>query len=273
MSGPSTASQVWTTSPDTDHGRWIDGIFPGVSLRDAVASFDASSRHWKGVRKDEYSIHSGLVPADYELPTGDGEFVAFESYSMGGRYEMGWVPDRSRSGADPIWAQHIVERWAQLVDAALRTSPDRSDRRASFIHYRDITLGAQPHSQWLVEQEARRAAESAQWDKLWKVSDAVRAQVWRLESELRLAEAELNTAVEAQFHVAETSVGVRAQRLRVEAAKTATTELEARLETARLAAAELDAQINEADDAVGAASLPALPSVDGWLATVEDGDG
>jgi len=218
---------------DTAEGRWIDGIYPGVSLRDATRAFDPASGKWRGAQKAEGSVALGLVSADSSLPSREEELRSVKSYPQGTGYLLGWTTDHARRPLTMEGADAVRDSWQQLADMAARISTEDHDRRSAFIHYRDHVLEAQPHSLWLAARETRRAAAVTRWHELSASWLAARARVADLKTELQAAQAELSAAVDAQFRTADTSAGVRAQRVRVEAARTTVAELETKLVAAK----------------------------------------
>lgn len=50
-----------STPTDSIYGPWVDGLFPGVSVRDAVRAFHHNSGHWSGPTPSEHSLRSGRL--------------------------------------------------------------------------------------------------------------------------------------------------------------------------------------------------------------------
>ncbi|MBS1905040.1 MAG: hypothetical protein JST33_00400 [Actinobacteria bacterium] len=237
-----------TVPVETTDGCWINGIYPGVSLKDAVAAFAEGSEHWNGSRVSDDRILRGLVDAEFVFAEHDGELQSMTSFAQGSLYSLGWHSDRAVSPPSSFGTTSIVDRWQQQVRAAARGAEGSKTLASSLIEYRESTLKAMPRSQWEIELSRRELAAT--------LADYSRFELWRdardrrfeIEGVLRDAEEEAKNAKAARFPPADTSAGMRAQRERLEQADQAVTDLLARLAHARAVEQDRHDAWRERDD-------------------------
>lgn len=210
-----------TTPVETEYGNWIDGIYPGVSLRDAVSAFDEDSDHWLGSRASERTIRAGAVPADFAFSHRVGDLQSLRSYAQGVNYLLGWVPDLGPRPFKMNGSKAVAKRWRDRTRLVSEDSVSRHGSAAAFAEYRDQVLSAEPYSLWDARVEALKAAIVAEVEMTrieWTEAIARRRGI---EAAIHRAQAELQAAREDRLRPSETSAGVRAQRERFEGAERA----------------------------------------------------
>jgi hypothetical protein len=210
-----------TEPVESSTGRWIDGIYPGVSLRDAVHAFDGWSGNWDGAKDSEYSILTGMVTADFRFASREGELQSLISHPQGSSYMLGWTPEYSPSPPSASGTEALAARWREVCEPATQDAAASGVRAESLATYRNRVLDAKPVSQWLHEQETARAAAEAIRDARRQAWADAREHLEQLELRLRDAEAEVSAAASQRLRPADTSAGIRAQRERLEQAEKA----------------------------------------------------
>lgn len=208
-----------TTPVDTPEGRWIGGIFPGVSLRDAVAAFGWASGNWSGPQKSEHSMLIGVAPSDYVFTQRKGKLQSLTSYPQGSGYLLGWSVSGTPRSFTSSGAAAVARRWHELTALATDHAGPGAALAGSLARYRATVINAEPRSQWLARREAAQARGAAARDALAEAWDESREHREQLESAVWEAEEELEAARAARLRLADTSAGIRAQRERVEAAE------------------------------------------------------
>lgn len=206
---------------ETENGRWIDGIYPGVGMRDAVACFGASSEHWESLRRLD-DFHVGMVPTDFDFSEREGALRRLESYGQGSRYLLGWVASTKTGDFQRSGAEAVATRWRSTIDAVVDVCDDLRIRESAFAWHRDEVLQAIPRALWMARERERRSTERSESFEEWQVAATLRREV---EDNLRQAEVKLREARERLYSPAETSAGVRAQRQRFELAMAAVATL------------------------------------------------
>lgn len=221
------------------HGAWIDGLFPGVSLRDAVTAFRHDSGHWSGPMPSEHSLRTGMLDTPDLFDTRAGPMLSLVSRPIGSNYYLQWDPSPAPRRYSRRGTNAVARRWTEDVKGPVRgrTRPDARARQ--LLRHREEVIRALPKSQWLrVKAEAaveKRLAREKASDRWSSASDRVE----ELEGALWRAEGEQDAAAQARMTPASTSAGIRKQRERAEAAvrevERLTAELaEAHQETANL---------------------------------------
>lgn len=200
------------------HGSWIDGLFPGVSVRDAVAAFQHNSGHWSGPTPSGHSLRTGMLDTADLFDTEVHSLKSSVSRPVGSNYHLQWDPNPKGNRYSRRGANRVVKQWTEVADGALqdRTRPEESAKQ--FRRHREDVLKAQPKSQWLSKKQRteseQRAVKQAAFGRWSDATD----RVSELEEALCEAESEQSSAQSARMKPAATSAGVRAQRERVEAA-------------------------------------------------------
>ncbi|MCL3836273.1 hypothetical protein [Aeromicrobium duanguangcaii] len=210
-------------SAETPLGTWVDGVYPGVSVRDAVTAFRHYSGHWSGPHPDVHSLRTGALETIDLFDTSRGAMKSLTSRAVGSNYYLQWVdsPTRyARRGADAI-----ERRWR--VSLSRTGAPDLTSTQR-LRHYRDKTLKVMPKTQWLEKRQSvfRRLTEA----------DEV---VARLDDLVTDAEIERDRASRARMSPAATAAGLREQRERFERAMAEIDRLRADLARAESEAHEL----------------------------------
>ena len=205
---------------ETPEGRWIEGIYPGVSLRDAVASFTETSNFWGGPRKDPDTLLRGVVEADYQFAARSGNLRSLTSYPQGADARLGWAPDARGRGFRESGAQSIADNWKTAAERATGTVfGDGRARADAFVEYRESYLGVTPSTVWQARREASQLALKARRDELLSAWTAARGREQELRMKLAFAGKELRAASVDRLKLSDTSAGMRAQRERLDAAE------------------------------------------------------
>lgn len=217
------------------HGPWLDGLFPGVSIRDAVAAFRHTSSHWSGPRPSEHSLRTGRLESKEQFDAGSRGMQSLVSRPVGSNYLLQWDPNSKGNRYTREGTRRLARQWSAMVSEVDQGQIDGVTRAKNLAQHRDEVLQALPRSQWLAkkveaERQARKAAAYARWDE---ASD----RVADLESALWDAEYERDAAREARMTPESTSAGIRAQRERFEVAMAEVDRLRSELEKAE---AEVD---------------------------------
>lgn len=224
-------------------GRWIGGLFPGVSVRDAVSAFAHDSGFWKGPTPSQHSLRLGDLSPEVDLSRRSGKLANFSSEAVGVDYLLRWKPSLAGHRYTRRGVNAVERNWQQTLDVA-GVAPDSVDSETSarLRRYRDETLMAIPHSAW-----SKRKQEESR-ERLRVLSSALEAwstaleRVAELEEEIELEEDEFAAAKEARMHPAKTSEDMRRQRERMEAAATRMQDLESAVEEARAVAERHEAE-------------------------------
>lgn len=224
-------------------GPWVGGLFPGVSVRDAVNAFAHDSGFWKGPTPSEHSMRLGQLPPEVNLAKRSGKLASFSSEAVGVDYFLRWKPSLAGNRYTRRGVNAVERNWKKALDgASIELDSIDTETPARLRHYRDETLRAIPHSIWVQRQqeesrERLKAVSSAR--EAWSTALERLAE---LEEELELEEEEFAAAKEARMHPAETSEEMRRQRERMETAASRVQELEVAVEEARAAAEGLEAE-------------------------------
>lgn len=228
-----------STVTASGYGDWIDGVFPGVSVRDAATAFQHNSGHWSGSVPSEHSLRTGMLDSAHLFETTAHSMQSLVSRPIGSNYHLQWDPHSPGNRYTLSGASRVTERWAEIVAGVVQGASEPAARAEQLRRYREDVLRALPRSQWLsqkqrIEAEQRRARSFA--EERW--SDAY-DRAAALEEALLEAEAEQTAAQAARMAPATTSAAVRAQRERVEAANMEVARLTVELATAEIEADEL----------------------------------
>lgn len=219
-------------------GDWLGGVFPGVSVRDAVSAFAHDSGYWKAPMPNEHSLRTGRLGLGVDLINKRGSLESYESQAVGVDYFLRWTAGSEGSRYTRRGANAVARSWTVLLLAAGIDDEDDADlRRRKLAQYRNEKLKAIPHSLWKARKasndrevvEALSAAREAWFAELDRVDNLERA--------LEEAESEFARAREERMMPAETSAEMRRQRERMEAA-----ESTVRMRKAELTEAEQEAE-------------------------------
>ncbi len=200
-------------------GHWVDGLFPGVSMRDAVAALRHDAGHWSGPPPAQHSLRTGVVETAQQFDTADRAMISIVSRAVGSHHRLEWNKNAagnrySRDGVDAV-----TKAWNQLVAEAVMGPAPLAARAKQLAWYREDVLKALPRSQWLqVKARAdgeKREARQVAYDRWRKSVDSVA----KLENALHEAEGERGEASRARLTPASSSAGLRKQRERLESAK------------------------------------------------------
>ncbi len=206
-----------------ENDRWIDGLYPGVSLWDAFETFSLQSEFWRHGSRSQYSLKFGEVPSDFAFVEGEGLLLSWKSYAQGGTYPLGWQKSGPGFSRQTESVGRVIAYWdSRLSEVAPFAGRSAEVGSADLARYREAALGAVPRSVWRAERlrQTREARLS--------ISDAeeVAAEASRLSFEARVAVYRARTAVAsaklAFLKPADTSSGIREQ---IRAAETAEEEL------------------------------------------------
>jgi hypothetical protein len=216
------------------HGEgWVDGIYPGVSLRDAVDAFSHSSRFWRGPQKSEHSMLRGSVTRDFEFFPRSGPLQSLESYPQGSGHRLGWREYDDSLKYQRRGVNKIVAAWGVLASQAIEAGLQPvASRATAFVQYREQVLKATPRGVWLANREREIREREALRDELLAAHAEVRDRQYGFEAELEEVELELELAREDQLRPADTAIGIRGQRERVQAAIDRRQELERLIQAA-----------------------------------------
>lgn len=197
--GENPFGQFWgvTEEPvETPVGAYLEGIFPGVTLKEAVQRFGGDSRFWSRHR-DSNNVRFGHALGNIELAglTSAG-YRSWTSYPQGSDYPLGWSADDTDQ-PELEGLQRQVASWQQLLEKLHGASEarDRGDHDALPLLFEqrfegDDALPAK--SRAALRARIPAAIESAQAD----VNQA-EAELDRAEAELDRAEAEEAAAEDA----------------------------------------------------------------------------
>lgn len=229
------------------YGAWIDGVYPGVSTRDAVSAFSNSSGLWSGPVPNEHSLRSGGLPLDIEIPRAKWRGRSLVSRPIGSHRDLQWDVNERSNRYSSSGAKTVAKQWKTLFDEVVASGGgDDSAICAQLHHYRDRELEALPYSQWVMRKERilserRDLRQSAH--QAWSQAHDRTAD---LEEELEEAEFELDQAKSARFPPADSSSGIRAQRLRVDTAVAAVARLRSEIEIAEAQERDLHTKYRDA---------------------------
>lgn len=227
------------TATESLYGAWVDGLFPGVSVRDAVAAFRHDSGLWSGPTPSEHSLRTGMLNPTDLFDTKPHRMQSFVSRPVGSHYYLQWDLNASGNRYNRRGSNAVARRWNENV-AEIVKGRKRADTRARYLRrHREEVLKALPKSQWLDQQSRAAAEKRAAHEAVAILWSAASDRVTQLEEAVREAEVELKEAREARMAPARTSDGIRKQRERVEAAETEIGRRSAALALAEDEAAEL----------------------------------
>lgn len=198
---------------DTRFGRYVTGLYPGVSVYDSVQSFRHDSGFWTGPRPNVHSLRTGRLDAAAQLRRIPKTLYAATSFGQGSNYYLGWKQEDSRQVSKA--ARQLARQWqGMLASAELGPSPTRDD----LVRHRDDVLQALPHSAWksvrasaLAEAQRDFDRANTEWEELSDLTSTIEEETWEVEVELEEARRD-------RLRPADTSRGVREQRERVERA-------------------------------------------------------
>jgi hypothetical protein len=200
-------------------GQWIGGIFPGVSVRDAVESLAPDSGYWDGPDPSEHSLRSGRLGEGIGISRSRRRLKSWKSESHGSGYRLGWRPTVDAERYTRRGTNALARRWTELLAGAEADALQGHERVHRLAGFRDHELGAMPKSLLKkLQQERAQAIKTAlsqardEWMTQRKLADV-------LARSLREARRELDAARKARLTPAETSQAIRAQRERVEVAE------------------------------------------------------
>lgn len=224
------------------HGAWIDGIFPGVSVRDAVAAFHHRSGHWAEPLPGEHSLRTGRLDSADPFDARAGSMRSLVSRAIGTDYLLQWDADSPGNRYSRRGAAAVAKQWTEITGDVLKGQTQSESQTKRLQQYRLEVLDALPKSQWTVKKELAEAEERARRrEALLKWTDAL-DQVRELKARLHRAALERDAANEARMRPASTSAGVRKQRERVESATAEFMRLTGELERAEANAEALRRQ-------------------------------
>lgn len=215
------------------YGDWLDGVFPGVSMRDAMRAFAHDSGFWKPPLPNEHSLRTGRLAAGVNLEDRRGALGSFESQAVGVDYYLKWSSGTEGSRYTRRGANFVAKSWKSLRSQVGVDDTDGVDESvAKLVQYRNETLQAIPRSLWrarkaTADKEALQALTGAREEWFAQLD-----RMAKLEEALEGARAEFIAAKEARMHPAETSAEMSQQRERMEAADVRIQELEASVDAA-----------------------------------------
>jgi hypothetical protein len=224
----------------SEFGDWVGGVFPGVSVKDAVSAFTHDSGYWKGPEPDEHSLRTGRLPEGFRITQRRGTLTSLVSKAAGVNFYLDWIPTSLGTSYSMKGANSVAKRWEVVLKEVESGSEQMiRDPREMLSTYRDETLKAIPKSVW----NARKAEDSRQFLLALSTSReqwfAAMDRAAELEEDLESGQLELIAAREDRMHPKETSQGIRKQRERVEAATARVEKLERDLAEAQKSAGEL----------------------------------
>lgn len=224
----------------TRYGKWVDGLFPGISVRDAVAAFKHDSGNWNGRKPDRHSLQVGLLTPGLDISRRRGSLSSLVSESAGVNYKLQWKVLNDGNAYVRKGSHEIERSWNTALSLAeIDSSNFESEAVHRLINYRDHKLGAIPKSIWDKRQQeakSRQLVELRNARESWLV---VADQVAELEESIEYEQYELEEASEDRMHPRDTSVEIRRQRERVEISRLRLTNLEDQLSAAQVKAEEL----------------------------------
>jgi len=216
-----------------EEDRWVDGLFPGVSLWDAYETFSLSSDFWTLRSRNSYSLKFGETPSDFTFTEREGLLLSWKSDAQGSQYPLGWIKTGPGFQLQSSAVNRIVDYWdTRMTEVVSSLGSGSRIANTELIEYRDRVIGALPRSVWRVERQ-RRVGE-----KQRSISEAtefaLEASRLRLEAvqALTAARTNLEAAKLAFLKPADTSAGIRKQR-------EAAAEAQVLLDDAELTLAEL----------------------------------
>lgn len=221
------------------HGAWADGLFPGISVRDAVATFRHNSGQWSGSAPSEHSLRTGRLESADPFMLRRTTMRSLISRPIGSNYYLQWDENEKGNRYNRRGANAIARGWSEALAAAVGAADALYDDIEPLRHHRDVVLAAMPKSQWLEKRAREQAHERTRKQAAYELWSAAADRVADLEDALWDAEAERRQAQEDRMKPADTSAKIRAQRERFEAAVAAEERLTAEHLRAEAVADEL----------------------------------
>ena len=221
-------------------GNWVGGIFPGVSVKDALATFHYDSGYWSGSEPSEHSLRTGRLPDEINIHHRRGKLSALVSQAVGVNYNLIWNQSTTANRFSTRGARAVANRWAEVLDEVSKHSETRvKDGTVSMRIYRDEVLQAIPESVWReikVASVRKRNTELRDAREDWL---SAMDEVAEISGALEIEQEELEAAREDRMRPKDTSAGIRRQRERVEGALRRIEELEKKLVDAKAKSQDL----------------------------------
>lgn len=208
-------------------GDWVGGLFPGVSVRDAVAAFAHDSGLWAAPVPNEHSLRRGRLEADQVIRRTRRPLESLVSVAQGSNNYLGWRPRTVGNRYARRGANGVARRWNRWLSEANAVDGTDTHRAARLAEYRDEVLCAVPRSVWSRRRADRMAQQREAMLQAHYAAVEAELRAMSVRRELAAARQELQAAEAARLHPAETSAGIRAQRERVEKAREKVHALEA----------------------------------------------
>jgi hypothetical protein len=208
------------------HGAWVNGLFPGISVRDAVAAFRHTSGHWSGSTPSEHSLRTGRLESSDQFLMKRVEMQSLVSRPVGSKYYLQWDNHEKGNRYTRRGTNAVSKGWNEALAEALDGSVLSPTGIGPLRRHRDEVLRALPKSVWLEKRSRDQAEERARKQSAYEAWDAATDRVAELEDAIWDAEVEREAAQAARLKPADTSAGIRAQRERYEAAVAEETRLQ-----------------------------------------------
>ena len=209
------------------HGAWVDGLFPGISVRDAVAAFRHTSGHWSGQAPNEHSLRTGRLESPESFVLQRGTMQSLVSRPIGSNYYLQWDENQKGNRYSRVGTNTIAREWSESLREAVGVSEALHADIEPLRHHRDVVLAAMPKSVWQAKQVRDQAERRARKQAAYELWNEATDRLADLEDAVWDAEVERRQAQDARMKPADTSAAVRVQRERYEAAVAAETELTA----------------------------------------------
>jgi hypothetical protein len=188
-------------SVNSAYGSYIKGVFPGITMHQAMVAFDERSEWWRSPAGINSRVRFGVVPDDgYVTKLPRGRFKSSTSYPQGSGYYLGWrANDLSLPKAG---AREQARAWRELLndvagedrpapgEALWSTGESRRSlaqilqkhhaKRLDSVGSAD-SIRANYHKA-LDEAELLVHAAERKLDDLREAEDLVQAEVWDAES-------------------------------------------------------------------------------------------
>lgn len=121
----------------TPYGSYRKGVFPGVTLREAVEQFRPRSDCWGSIGGCGNAVQFATVPDDAELmPLRGSDLVHETSYAQGSGYYLGWTSKRTSVKTTSVRRQG--DSWQDLLSRLDDVEGTLADRlRSRFAHSPD----------------------------------------------------------------------------------------------------------------------------------------
>lgn len=204
----------------TRSGAYVSGVYPGVSVRDAVRVFAHNSDAWAGPPRSVHSLRTGLIKSGWSGPQRKN-FVSLKSVASGSRYQLQWSPESSRYRNRG--AKTVATSWANQLRAVEHAVG--STGVAALSEYRSSVLSCQPESTWEHQRQTVLAGLNSRVTTARALVDQIEENLEETLDALFDAEEERSRAAAARLQPASTSAKLRAQRERLERANAACEEL------------------------------------------------